>query len=147
MIIKSKLRYQKLLVIFFILLSLSFLHCGNSNYYSSPEEAIEKNIEFMNAENIEGTMTTIHPESESFETTENFLKQLFKVYDLNYKIERLEVVDENDQQAVVNFTQVTTKINGPDFKDNRIRGTHILRKDGDSWKIFSTKITETQYLN
>ncbi len=96
---------------------------------------------------IEGTMSTIHPESESFETTENLLKQLFKVYDLNYKIEKLEVVDENDQEAVVNFTQVTTKINGPDFKDNRIRGTHILRKDGDSWKIFSTKITETEYLN
>lgn len=138
---------MKLFNIIFILLSLTFLNCSNSNYYATPEEVVEKNIEFMSAEDLEGTMSTIHPESGSYETTENIIKQLFKVYDLNYKIEKLKVISENAQEAIVEFTQVTTKLNGPEFDNNRIKGTHIIRKDVDSWKIFSTKITGTEYLN
>lgn len=124
-----------------------FVSCGSKPYYSTPEEAIQANTDYMNSENLVGVMSTIYPESESYEITENLITQLFKVYDLNYKIEKLEVVDEYKNESVVNFTQLTTKINGPMFRDNRVKGTHILKKDGDSWKIFSTKITDTKFLN
>ncbi|MBK7631036.1 MAG: hypothetical protein IPJ23_10140 [Ignavibacteriales bacterium] len=101
----------------------------------------------MNKENLEGAMSTIYPDDKTYETTENLVIQLFKMYDLNYKIEKLAVVNENDTEVIVDFTQLTTKINGPKFRDNRVNGTHTLKKDGDSWKIFSTKITKTEYLN
>lgn len=138
---------MKLLNVFLILFFLAFSHCSNNKYYSSPEEVVQKNIEFMNAEDLEGTMSTIYPGSDSYETTENLVKQLFKVYDLNYKLVKLEVLNENDQEATLKFIQLTTKINGPKFRDNRIKGTHIIRKDGDSWRIFATKIDDTEYLN
>ena len=137
-------------IIFVLLLIvpiLVFQNCSNDKYYSSPEEVIQANIDFMNTENIEGTLSTIHPDSPAFESTEKLIDQLFKVYDLNCKLEKLAVIDENNEEAVVNFTQVTTKLKGPKFKDTRIKGTHQLKKDGDSWKIYSTKILDTEFLN
>lgn len=130
-----------------ILAIMFFVRCGSNPYYSTPEEAIQANTDYMNSENLEGVMSTIYPESDSYEITENLVIQLFKAYDLNYKIEKLEVVDEDENESEVNFTQLTTKINGPKFRDNRVKGTHILKKDGDSWKIFSTKIIDTEFLN
>ncbi|HEX9252481.1 MAG TPA: hypothetical protein VF870_09575, partial [Ignavibacteriaceae bacterium] len=68
-------------------------------------------------------------------------------YDLNYKIENIKVLEQNDNEAKVEFTQVTTKIKGPDFKNNKTTGIHTLRKDGDSWKIYSTEMTNVEFLN
>jgi hypothetical protein len=144
-----KIFFNKILVFIsaVLLLPLIFLSCSNNKYYSSPEEVIQTNIDYMNTEDLDGVMSTIHPDSPSFKTTENLAKQLFKIYDLNYKIEKLEVINENNQEATVNFTQLTTKISGPQFKNNRIQGVHIVRKDGDSWKLYSTKILNTEFLN
>lgn len=127
--------------------SMILVSCGSNKYYATPEEVIEANTDFMNSENLEGVMSTMYPDDKTYETTKNLTVQLFKVYDLNYKVEKLEVVDEDENESVVNFTQLTAKINGPKFRDNRVKGTHILKKDGDSWKIFSTKITDTEFLN
>jgi hypothetical protein len=125
----------------------AFPDCGNNKYYSSPEEVIQANIEYMNAENLEGTMSTIHSDSPTFEITENLVKKIFDIYDLNYKIEKLKVISEDVQEAVVEFTQLTTKLKGPEFRNNRVTGKHIIKKDGDSWKIYSTKILNSEYLN
>ncbi len=124
-----------------------FQNCSNNKYYSSPEEVIQANIDFMNSENIEGTLSTFHPDSPTFEITEDLVEQIFNLYDLNYKIEKLEVVKKDNQEAIANFTQLTIKLNGPEFKNNRVKGKHILKKDGDSWKIYSTQIFSTEFLN
>ena len=88
-----------------------FISCGGNYYYSTPKEAIQANTDYLNSEYLEGVMSTIYPESESYEITENLVIQLFKVYDLNYKIEKLEVVDEDENESEVNFIQLTTNIN------------------------------------
>jgi hypothetical protein len=138
---------SKIFISAIVISSLILINCSHNKYYSSPEEVIQANIDYMNSEDLDGVMSTIHPESPSFNTTENLAKQLFKIYDLNYKIEKVEVTSESDQEATVNFTQLTTKISGPQFRNNRIQGTHTVRKDGDSWKLYSTKILNTEFLN
>lgn len=60
------------------------------------------------------------------------------MYDLNYKIEKLKVLEKNDNEAKVEFVKITTKLKGPDFNNNKITGVHTLKMDGGSWKIFST---------
>ena len=133
---------------FIIILSIFILpNCGSNKYYSSPEEVVQANIDFMNTENIEGTLSTIHPDSPSFESTENLVKKIFDIYDLNYKIEKLSIISEDDEEAIAEFTQLTTKLRGPKFKNNRMKGRHIIKKNGDSWKIYSTQILNTEYLN
>ena len=121
--------------------------CSENKEYKTPESVINANIDFMNLEDLEGAMSTIHPDSPLFENTKNVMKQLFAMYDLIYKIEKLEVVKNDNNEAEVNFVQLTTKISGPEFRNNRISGKHILKKYKDSWKIFATQTTNVEYLN
>ncbi len=136
---------KKLILILFVLI-FTFFACSVDNNYSIPEYAIEANAKFMNEENFDGVMSTIHPESPSFKTTENLVKKIFETYDLNYKIEKIILIEQKDKEAKVEFIQLTTKIKGPDFKNNRTYGIHTLKLDGNSWKIFSTEVSDLKFL-
>jgi len=121
--------------------------CSSDKEYKTPEELIKANAAYMNEEDLEAVMTTVHPKSPSYPATESMAKQIFERYDLNYKIENIKVIEQNDKEAKVEFTQITTKIKGKDFKNNKATGIHTLRKDGDSWKVYSTEMTNVEFLN
>jgi len=129
------------------LVILFIIGCSEDKKYDTPESVIRANIEFFNLEDLDGTMSTIHPESPSYKQTEEIVEELFKIYDINSKYEKLEVVKKNDNEAEVNFVQLTTKIKGPEFKNNRLTGKHLLKKYKNSWKIFSTETINVTYLN
>ena len=130
-----------------MIIILFVVSCSTEKKYETPEEVINANIDFMNNEDIEGAIKTLHPESPQLESTEAMMKKIFEMYDLNYKIESMKVLEEYDDEARVEFVQVTTKIKGPDFKNNRITGIHTLKKDGDSWKIYSTEMKNLEFLD
>ena len=136
---------KKLLVL--VTLLLITYNCSSEKKYETPESLIKANAAYMNEENLEGVMTTVHPKSPSYPATESMAKQIFERYDLNYKIENIKVLVQNDKEAKVEFTQVTTKIKGTDFKNNKATGIHTLRKDGGSWKVYSTEMTNVEFLN
>jgi hypothetical protein len=129
-----------------LLILLSFA-CSSKKEYPTPESVIKANAEFMNEENLEGAMSTVHPKSPSYSMTESMMKQIFERYDLNYKIESIKVLEQTDKEAKVEFVQVTTKIKGPNFKNNKTTGIHTLRKDGNSWKVYSTEMTNVDFLD
>lgn len=138
---------KKLILNTFALLSIVFLiSCSSKKNYDTPEALVNANAEFMNQEDFDGVMSTIHPQSPSYEMTEKMVKKIFEVYDLNYKIEKLKVLEQNDKEAKVEFIQVTTKLKGPDFKNNKTTGVHTLKMDEDSWKIFSTEAQDLEFL-
>ena len=130
-----------------LLIFLAAFACSSKKEYETPESLINANAEYMNEEDLEGVMTTVHPKSPNYAATEAMAKQIFDRYDLNYKIENIKVLEENDKEAKVEFTQVTTKIKGKDFKNNKATGIHTLRKDGDSWKVYSTEMVNVEFLD
>ncbi|WP_337866207.1 hypothetical protein [Ignavibacterium sp.] len=131
----------------FVLLSIIFfISCSSKKNYDTPEALVNANAEFMNQEDFDGVMSTIHPQSPSYEMTEKMVKKIFEVYDLHYKVEKLKVLEQNDKEAKIEFIQVTTKLKGPDFKNNKTTGIHTLKMDGDSWKIFSTEVQDLEFL-
>ena len=136
---------KKILALFTIVL-ISY-SCSSEKEYKTPEELIKANAAYMNEEDLEAVMTTVHPKSPSYPATETMAKQIFERYDLNYKIENIKVLEQNDKEAKVEFTQITTKIKGKDFKNNKTTGIHTLRKDGNSWKVYSTEMTNVEFLN
>lgn len=136
---------KKLLAVI-VLLGISY-NCSSEKKYETPEALIKANAAYMNEENLEGVMTTVHPKSPSYEGTEAMAKQIFERYDLNFKIENMKVLEQTDKEAKVQFTQVTTKIKGTDFKNNKTTGIHTLRKDGDSWKVYSTEMVNVEFLD
>ncbi len=135
------------LVFLFILLTGLVINCSGKKEYLTPEDVIKANAVFMNEKNLKGMMSTIHPESPNYPAVETMAERIFQRYDLRYTIERVKVLEENDNEAKVEFTQLTKKINGPEFRDNRTIGIHTLRKDGDSWKIYSTKMTNITFID
>jgi hypothetical protein len=140
----SNLFARILTVIFFIVVINA---CSNKEEYPTPESVIEANVKYMNEEKFDEAMNTIYKDSPSYPASEIMIKQIFERYDLNYKIVSMKVVEENDSDAKVEFVQVTTKLKGTDFKNNRATGIHTLKKDGDSWKIYGTEMTDIQFLN
>lgn len=134
-------------LLLFLVISVLITNCSSKKEYYTPESLIKANAEYMNKEDFDGTMSTIHPQSLSYATTESLVKKIFERYDLNYKIESIKVLEENDKEAKVQFTQVTTKIKGPEFKNNRATGIHTLKMDGDSWRIYSTEMTNIEFLD
>lgn len=134
-------------LLLFLVLSVLITNCSSKKGYYTPESLIKANAEFMNKEDLEGVMSTIHPESPSYALTESMAKLIFDRYDLKYEVENIKILEENDKEAKVQFTQVTTKIKGPEFKNNRATGIHLLKMDGESWKIYSTEMTKIDPLN
>jgi len=134
-------------LLLFLVLSVLITNCSSKKGYYTPESLIKANAEFMNKEDLEGVMSTIHPDSLSYALTESMAKLIFDRYDLKYEVENIKILEENDNEAKVQFTQVTTKIKGPEFKNNRASGIHLLKMDGESWKIYSTEMTKIDPLN
>lgn len=131
-----------------VLFSLIFINaCSSGEDYYTPESVIEANAKYMNEEKYDEAMNTIHKDSPSYPASEIMIKQLFERYDLNYKVVSMKVIEDNNTDAKIEFVQITTKINGPEFKNNQATGIHTLKKVGDSWKIFSTQMTDVQTLN
>lgn len=138
---------KKLILNSFVLLSIVFfVSCSSKKSYDTPEALVNANVDFMNQEDFDGVMSTFHPQSPSYEMTEKLVKKIFEVYDLNYKIEKLKVLEKNDNEAKVEFVQITTKLKGPDFKNNKTTGVHTLKMDDGSWKIFSTEVQDLEFL-
>jgi hypothetical protein len=131
----------------FALISIFVFACSNSEEYLTPESVIEANAKYMTEENFDKVMDTIDKDSPAYASSESMVKKLFDLYDLNYKIISMKVINESNDEAQVEFVQETTKIKGPAFKNNRVDGVHILKRDDNSWKIYSTKITNIQYLD
>lgn len=131
---------------FLILSAIYFNGCSNKGG-SSPEEVIRINAKYMTEENLAGVESTIDPDSPDFEESKRLANLLFKTYDLKYEIESIEIIEQNDTEALVKFVQLTTKLNGPEFKDNRFTGIHTVRKTDNGWKIFATKQLNVKFLN
>jgi hypothetical protein len=108
---------------------------------------IYENIRASNAEDKVAYMATIHPNSPSYEVTEQTLDTIFNNYDLSYKISGLSVIEENSREVKLSYILVTRKIRGGDFRDNQIDGTITLRKDGGIWKIYNQTVDNVKYFN
>jgi len=112
-----------------------------------PVAVIIANIRASNAESIPHYMATIHSKSPSYDSTKEMTKQAFGLFDLSYKISGLKIKEQNNNEAVVAFTLTTQKIRGPSFRDNRISGDMILRKEDGRWKIYNQVVHDIKYLN
>jgi hypothetical protein len=108
---------------------------------------IQENVDAMNAEDIQRYMATIHPGSPSYQTTEQSLPQIFEYFDLKATVTDLAIVSRTSTEIQVSFTLTTVKLQGPAFRDNRIKGIFFLRQDNGQWKIYNQTIQNVEYLN
>ena len=107
---------------------------------------LEENIRTLNEEDLEAHMATIDEESAVFEPTKATLEVLIKTYDLETEITAVEVVESDADTIKIRAEQITKKISGPEFRDNRLKAVHTLKKRDGKWKISATEIESIEYL-
>lgn len=115
----------------------------------SPVQVLEGNVEAMNEEVIDCYMGVLHPDSPQISATYLSVVGLFETYDLQVELEEpFELIASDDETADVRFVQITRNTNGAEFRDNRLRGTHHLKKDADGrWRLLSTEQGAVEFLD
>ena len=104
-------------------------------------------IDALNRKDLPAVMAALDPESPGFEQTKSMTAKVLAAYDLRYSFKDLAVESITADEAHVRFSQVTEKISGPAFRNNRVEGEHILKKRNGAWKISSTQASNVTYLD
>ncbi len=138
------------LVLAIVLLSNSFLMAENA----AAEKDIEKelnavitaNFKAYEIENIEKVMETVHSESPGFEATKEFSSQIFPVYDIKYELLSFKFIAFEGEYALGRVKQKTSKVSGPEFKDNIIDAIVIFKQEAGRWKLWSQATLELEYI-
>lgn len=105
------------------------------------------NEEATGKEDIDAAVATFDPQSPVLESTRKVMQLVFETYDLKYTYEELTVESVNGDEARVHYVQLTEKVNGPEFRNNRLRGTHVLKKRDGAWRMFTSVIEGIDYLD
>lgn len=102
------------------------------------------NARAANEENVAAYMTTMHPNSPLYRSTEAALPQLFSAYNLEYYFYDLEVISLKTNEARLHYALSTRWISGPAFQNSVITGTITLRPDNGVWKIYNQTVEDRQ---
>jgi hypothetical protein len=117
----------------------------------TPAEAalavLDENAAAIVAEDLDRYLATLHEGTPLYEFTAQTMRALFDTYDLDVVIEGAEVLTQSDEEIVVRVMQVTRKISGVDFADNRRTLIHTLRLSGGAWKIYRTDVISVEYFS
>jgi hypothetical protein len=103
------------------------------------------NARAANKEDVTAYMATIHPSSSSYLATQLLMGPLFEQFDLSYQYYNLSVVSVNENEATIRFSLQTDKIRGPEFQNNVVTGTMVLKPDNGVWKIYSQDVEDVDY--
>jgi hypothetical protein len=111
-------------------------------------ECVRANLAAMEKGDLDAATATVHPLSPSYPQAMEQTQAIFAQYKVAFTLEKAEVTESTPEGIRVHFVQVTKKLEGPDtFPDHRSEGTHLLRRDGEKWKIWSTQITDARTLD
>lgn len=108
---------------------------------------INAQIKALNKRDAAGAMAVMHPEAPGLAEIRESTSQITAVADLLYVVQNMTLESATDTEAKVRFTQLTQKISGPDFRNNRVIGIHTLRKYQGAWKLYSTEIVKIEFLD
>jgi tetratricopeptide (TPR) repeat protein len=108
-------------------------------------DVLHENARAGVTEDLDAYMATVHPGSPMYDQTEEVLKEMFTTYDLDFEFYDLTVTSLKANEAKIHFSLITRKRAGPDFRNNIVIGTMILRPDNGVWKIYNQEVEDVQY--
>jgi hypothetical protein len=109
--------------------------------------AIRSQVKALNHREASTALACMHPQAPGLDETRKTTEEVTATYDLLYMIQSLALEAADEKEATVRFTQVTQKVSGPEFRNNRVTGIHTLRKYEGTWKIYYTQVLTIDYLD
>jgi len=110
------------------------------------KKCLQDNLAATAGGDVDAYMKTIHSDSPAYAQTKMTMAQFFASYKVKARFSRLEYLGFDGEYAVVRVDQEMRKVKGPAFQDNLSGAMNILRKDGDTWKVWGTTILTTELL-
>ena len=107
---------------------------------------IMDNFKAYELEDIEKVMKTVHSKSPGFDATREFSSQIFPIYDIKYEMLSFKFISIEGEYALGRVKQKTTKISGPEFKDNIIDSIVIFKQESGVWKFWSQASLTLEYI-
>lgn len=105
---------------------------------------IYENLDATRSKDKERVLATIHKDSPQRKSTIEGMDFVFSNFDLEYVLEKVEVVEIKGDEAKVYYMQTTRALKGTGFANMRAVGIHYMKKSGNSWKIFKTESMGTE---
>jgi hypothetical protein len=105
---------------------------------------VNENLEATRVEDKERVLATIHKESPQYNSTVQGLEFVFMNYDLEFFMEKAEVIEVSEDGAKVYYILITRSVKGQGFLNKRDEGIHHLKKQDGNWKIFQTENISTK---
>ncbi len=103
------------------------------------EETIRAQARMLNARDIDGYMSYIHPDSGNYGATRDAVADEFDTKEMRYTVEKLTPVSIQEDEVKMDFAQLVEQT-APITKSVRMTGQHTLRRDNGKWKVFDTKL-------
>ena len=114
---------------------------------SQLKDAMLENIKSTEAEDIEGTMKTVHSKSPLYQATKKQLSQLFgKHRGLKYELLSLKYLATDGDYAIARVRQRTSQTPPVNVKNNESDMIVAFRKEGNIWKFWNQAILEFKFL-
>ena len=99
---------------------------------------VKENLDATKAKDKERVLKTIHKDSPQMQSTIQGMDYVFANFDMEFNLEKVEVISVNGDSAKVYYIQTTQAIRGKGFAPTRSSGIHTLKKENGKWKIFKT---------
>lgn len=113
---------------------------------SQIRSVLQKQVTTMENGDVEGYMETMHPDSPTYDNTQETLEQLVAEYNFEVDLE-INSVEVDGDTATAEVTQETrTEDSNPDFQDNRLEATHELQTHEDEWRFYDTISADVEEL-
>lgn len=117
------------------------------NAQAAIDELIKTNAALFQKEDLDGYIATLDPTSPELENTKAMMMNMFSGYDLKLDIESVKILKIAEEKADVEVVQTTKKVTGGDFRDNRVKIVHHLKKIDGAWKISGSTTIKIDYFD
>ncbi|GLT14453.1 hypothetical protein [Vibrio algivorus] len=131
---------------YWFLLSMLFSVKALANTSQEVYQVLQDNIIAAKNEKITDYMNTVHSQSLLYLQTQQAMSPIFDNYELDYQLQDVQFVGEDNEYAYAKAWLETTKISGAVFANNRMQILVVFKKENGQWKIWSQANMVIQYL-
>ncbi len=107
---------------------------------------LDKYYKVLNDHDIEGILDMIHRDSPAQSPTKQVLDGLFNTYRLNNVLLGTKNMFIDDDYVYLRMKQKTTRIEGPEFKDNISDSLVVFRKEERNWKVWNIMTLDVEFI-
>ena len=138
-------RYFSALIVIVFCLGVINVSVASSTVSAAVKKSLQANFQATQAEDLKGIMSTMHSKSPNRAATQAQLPALFQQYDLKYELLDYQFVSVSGEYAIVRVKQYTSKLSGPDFRNNTIDSFMIFRQENAQWKLWAQTILDVEF--